>query len=314
LTSPEPDSFSKSLNLLFRDLHTRWLQRAPEHMVITDERLREELALPRMTATRICYFSLPAELISLYRDSVFPLAEQAGLVPATGDETLGTGGAVHAMIEILLERAALVVADVSTGDRRVRRELRAARRGRRPRGRVAEITEEPTTDEEPSQSSDYRIVRQPLVSAGAPNPPQPSDPANWLVLLRAWLESQGAQVTAAVEGEARRLLQQGSHRHALVAAVSALEVTLQNVLKQVLATAGTVPASWTAESRLAVLLDAARQRRTLPESDLAQLREAQAARTALAHRPDAIDDARAKALAEATLAAVDRLKQPGAPP
>ena len=47
----------------------------------------------RLLPTRICYFSLPSELISLYRDSVLPLAEQAGLVPATRDETLESGGA-----------------------------------------------------------------------------------------------------------------------------------------------------------------------------------------------------------------------------
>lgn len=313
MTSPDPNSFSESLNLLFRDLHAHWLQSAPEHMVITDERLREELALAPRTVTRICYFSLPAELISFYRDSVFPLAEQAGLAPATGDETLGSGAALQAMIEILLQRAAVVVADVSTGDRRIRRELRAARRAPRPRERVAEITDDPTADQEQSQSSDYRIVRQPLVGTSTPNTLAASDPSGWLTQLGSWLELQGAQVTAAVEGEARRLLQQGSHRHALIAAVSALEVTLRNVLKQLPATVGTAPASWTAESRLAVLLEAARQQRILEDAEIAQLREAQVARTALAHRPQAIEDAQAKVLAEATLAAVTRLGQPSAP-
>jgi hypothetical protein len=310
LTSPEPKTFSDSLGVLFRDLHAHWLLRAPEHMVITDERLLKELALPPSTVTRICYFSLPVELISFYRDSVFPVAEQAGLVPATGDETLGSG-IVQTMIEILLERAAVVVGDVSTGDRRVRRELRAARRAGRTRERVAEITEEPTSVAEQSQLSDYRIVRPPLIGASAADAVSPSDPLSWLAQLRAWLEAQGTQVTAAVEGEARRLLQQGSHRHALIAAVSALEIALQNALKQGPAAGGAMPVSPTSGSRLAVLLDAARDRGTLVEPELTRLREAQAARNALAHRSDAIDDGQAKVLGEATLEVVARLKHAG---
>jgi hypothetical protein len=304
LTSPDPNAFSEALGKVFAELHRRWLELAPEHMVITDERLLTELAIPAQRPTRICYFSLPGELISFYRDSVFPLADQAGLVPATGDETLGAAGSAQAMIGILLERAWAVVADVSTGDRRVRRELRAARRMRPTR--VQEITQLPSTKQAPSSTE--TIDRPPLLGSRPPNVVVPPGPSNWLVQLRSWLDSQGASATEAVHGAARNLAHEGNHRHALIAAVSALESRLQSVLKQAPDTGAAPVVPPTSGSHLTMLLERARERGILSAPDVVQLQAAQDARTALAHRPDTISDLQAKPLADFTLALLDRLK------
>jgi hypothetical protein len=69
---PEPAAFSTALEKLFRDLHTRWLELAPDEIVITDERLRQELAVPLGRHGRICYFALPAILVSFYGTRASP--------------------------------------------------------------------------------------------------------------------------------------------------------------------------------------------------------------------------------------------------
>ena len=115
--------------------------------------------------------------MSSYRDAIFPLVDSLGLVPATGDETLGKGGTLTAMSDMLLGRAELVIADVSTGYGRVRRELRAASQ-RLPDNRVALVTDEDTLSEEATASSVAVFVRPATwttrTQAVSQAPPEPS--------------------------------------------------------------------------------------------------------------------------------------------
>lgn len=45
---------------------------------VTEEEPLRELSLPRDASTRLCFFSLPVELVSLYRSRVFPRVEELG--------------------------------------------------------------------------------------------------------------------------------------------------------------------------------------------------------------------------------------------
>ena len=179
--------------------------------------------------------------------------------------------------------------------------------------RVAEITA--GTEAQPS-APEFRsktIIRPPLGDPEAVSPAWSGDPTSWLAPLQSWLEQQGVQVTAAVEADARRLLGGGRYRHALIAAVNALENTLRTAVRRAATPPATRPAMPTSGSLLSVLLETARQRQTLSEADCLTLREAQAARNAVSHRPGAIQDAEAKRLTEFTLDVVTRLKaSPGA--
>ena len=50
---------------------------------VTEEEPLRELLLPRSATTRLCFFSIPLELLSLYRSLVFPMVEEIGFVPVT---------------------------------------------------------------------------------------------------------------------------------------------------------------------------------------------------------------------------------------
>jgi hypothetical protein len=310
LTLPEPAAFSSALEKLFRDLHTRWLELAPDEIVITDERLRQELALPVGRHGRICYFALPAILVSFYRDTVFPLADHAGLVAATGDETLGRGGTLRAMIDMLLSRADVVIADVSTGDRRVRREFRAARR-RVPPPEVAVISD--NMAEESTQPATPVFVRPStrFVEGTQGSPVGVADSTSWVQPLGVWLDTVGANVMNRLVGQLRQL-DASRDRTAVITAANALEITLQRTL----AARGTGRARTTAiaGSRLTVLIHQALERKMLSVDDANQAGQLQEARTATVHGQGAPDAAAAKALIERAIEIIHRLIREAAPP
>ena len=70
-----------------------------------------ELLLPEGSATRLCFFSLPLSAYPFYREQVFPLVREKGLVPVTGDEIISPDENILMKIEALISRAFLVIVD-----------------------------------------------------------------------------------------------------------------------------------------------------------------------------------------------------------
>src|SRR5439155_10122962 len=58
--------------------------------------------------------SVPLELLPFYRERVFPVAEAAGFVPVTGAEVINLGESLSAKIDTLIDRASLMVVDLSS--------------------------------------------------------------------------------------------------------------------------------------------------------------------------------------------------------
>ena len=61
----------------------------------------------------MCYFAVPLELLGLYREFFFPVVEQYGFVPVAARDVLTPPGTEAAKIDALIDRAILVVIDVS---------------------------------------------------------------------------------------------------------------------------------------------------------------------------------------------------------
>jgi hypothetical protein len=81
---------------------------------VTGERPLRELLLPRDTSTRLCFFSLPLELLPFYRELVFPAVEEAGFVPVTADDVVSPGDNISAKIDALIDRSSVMVAELSS--------------------------------------------------------------------------------------------------------------------------------------------------------------------------------------------------------
>ena len=81
---------------------------------VTEEQPLRELLLPRDSTTRLCFFSLPLELLAFYRERVFPVVQEAGFVPVTADDVVTPGDNVSAKIDALIDRASVMVVELTS--------------------------------------------------------------------------------------------------------------------------------------------------------------------------------------------------------
>ena len=200
---------------------------------VTEEQPLRELQLPRDSVTRLCFFSVPIELLAFYRERVFPSVVEAGFVPVTADDVISPGDNISAKIDALIDRAAVVVCDVGSPGTRAEFEIALSRfrfmedklkspfgDGRREFFLIVIKTEQGDI------SSDYAAV--PLIIR--PNI-YLNDPEPFIAQLVGWLNQMAPGLTDQRLSEPERLLSAGEYRAAVIAAVSLLEARLRDQLK-----------------------------------------------------------------------------------
>jgi hypothetical protein len=105
-------SYGEQLAELFDALRDYWTTEVIEESQSTNERALADLQLP-MRSSRVCYFAVPLKLLGLYREFFFPVVEQYGFVPVAARDVLTPPGTEATKIDALINRAVLVVIDVS---------------------------------------------------------------------------------------------------------------------------------------------------------------------------------------------------------
>jgi hypothetical protein len=93
---------------------------------VTEEEPLRELSLPRDSSTRLCFFSLPVELVSLYRSRVFPV-EELGFVPVVAEDVISPGQNISAKIDALIDRSSAMVVEMASPWTRAEFDIAVAR-------------------------------------------------------------------------------------------------------------------------------------------------------------------------------------------
>jgi hypothetical protein len=112
--SPNKDKYAETLEKFFVELHDYWLSKLIKVSTITDEASLQELSLSEKDPTRICLFLIPVNLQSFYKDKVFPIVQEVGLVPMLPEMMISPGDNSIAKINALINRSHIVVADLSS--------------------------------------------------------------------------------------------------------------------------------------------------------------------------------------------------------
>jgi SIR2-like protein len=211
---------------------------------VTEEQPLRELQLPRDSATRLCFFSLPLELLPFYRERVFPAVEDAGFIPVTAEDVISPGDNISAKIDALIDRSSVVVCDVASPGTRAEFEIALARLrvtteqskspsagGRRSFHLIVIATEQ---DNVPSDFSGVQIIIRSDIYR--------SNPESFIAQLINWLREMAPGFTDQRFGEPTRLLNAGEYRAAVIAAISLLEATLRERFGK---EAGTEPSKMT---------------------------------------------------------------------
>ncbi|MCC6651525.1 MAG: SIR2 family protein [Candidatus Eisenbacteria bacterium] len=249
----------KVLAAAFTELREYWLPNLLRASAVTTERPLEQLVLPWESATSLCFFAVPASLQSLYKETVFPLAEKHGFVPLTSADVLTPGDVVAAKLDALIERSDIVVVDASSKWTAV--EALVAVRKRR---RLLVIHEGGDTRDQAVEA--YRLIERPAATAGGL-----SDP-DFLSKVDEFFASMAKGDVLAQEPI--RLLQVRAYRAAVVAALSLVEIRLRSLIGEKSGRAG---------APFRELLGVADELSFLDPDDVRQLREWQGLRNQVVH-------------------------------
>lgn len=255
---------------------------------VTNEEPLSELSLPKNSTTRLCFFAVPLDLQPLYREHVFPIVEEVGLVPVTAADVIGPGENFAAKIDAIVRRSRAAVVDASSqsaawelgvirGADRVIRTLVIAEGVVKPLG-IPDGVE---------------VVRR----SGRPFSEQDS----FLSAVREWLRSVAADAAPALGDEPERLLRGRQYRAAVISAMTYLEATLRQL----------IALRYERQKGLTGLARVTREAATrglLLEQELVDVRGWMRVRNAAVHTQDPVSKAVAKQIVRGVDAIVGRLQ------
>ena len=219
--------YGEILSETFEELRNYWQENIVAESQVTEEEPLRELSLPRDSTTRLCFVALPLSAHPFYRERVFPLVREAGLVPVTADEVIAPGENILAKIEALINRAFLVIVDASSEFTRAEALMAAARD--RPGGLLIIIIKEGISipvniqrlgdTERGVDIQRIKILHRPdLVSF---------EVEEFLNSLDELLQIAGKELKRTLPHEAQRLLRAREYEAAVISAITHLETTLR---------------------------------------------------------------------------------------
>jgi hypothetical protein len=201
----------------FSELHGFWRANFIPASQVKEEQPLQELSLPPGIPNRLCFFAIPLSLQPFYRERVFPLVRNTGLVPVTADDIVSPGNALLPKLDALLDRALLFVADISSANTLF--ELGIAAR-QVNHSRILVVVQ--SGQDLPLDLPNVRILNRPDVTS--------TDPEVFLRDLERWFADAAQQHAESINAEPVRLLNAGEYRAAVIAAVSLLENMLRRRL------------------------------------------------------------------------------------
>jgi hypothetical protein len=221
------DKYGEVLAATFKELREYMRDHVIGVSKVTEEKPLQELLLPRDAATRLCFFSLPLELLPFYRERVFPVVEEAGFVPVTADDVVSPGDNVSAKLDALIDRAAVMVAELTSSWTMAEYRMAIARiKGADSAQRKSlQLIIVVTDNEQPPPSAQ-----------GFPTLTRPKkitdDPEGFIADLAGMLRGIAERTGVERRAEPQRLFDAKEYRAAVISAMTLLEAKLRERLNK----------------------------------------------------------------------------------
>lgn len=284
-------TYAETLELVFRELLEHWTSKLISLSTSTESEPQAELSLPPTAQSRLAFFSVPTQYAALYKSRVYPIAEKYGFSPVMAAEVVAPGANLMAKVYALIERSALVVADVSSPNTVFEVGMVLAKEGlSKPLILIAD-----------DQSNIPFDLAQHIV---IPRPKSLDDESGaFLKSLENAFATVFEKLSPALEDEPSRLLAKKEFRAAVIAVFSLLEYELRQVLDL---------QGWDAykgRPSLMALLDYARSNQLVSAEEFQQIRHHATVRNKLAHAHGDINAATARAIVRETLRIIARVRK-----
>lgn len=197
---------------------------------VTEEQPLRELLLPRDSATRLCFLSLPLDLLPFYRERVFPIVEEAGFVPVTADDVVTPGDNINAKLDALIDRASVMVVDLTSPWTTAEYSMAIARlKGAETespnRRRLRLIVVGTALEQVPPSAQEFTVITRPNKIT--------DEPEGFITELGNQLRRIAVEAGVGSLAEPRRLFEAKEYRAAVISAVTLLEAKLRDRLNKI---------------------------------------------------------------------------------
>lgn len=268
---------------------------------VTEEEPLQELSLPRDAANRLCFFSIPIEMLSLYRSRVFPVVEEIGFVPVTADDVITPGKNISAKIDALIDRSSVMVVEMTSPWTRAEYDIAIARNrsasANGERGPLPIIVVASEKSQIPSSTQIYQAVQRNGVSDEAFE--------SFINVLSQHLAAIAGETKQSRDREAQRLLAAREYPAAVISAITQLEARLQ----QHLASYELSPSvsSFRRMMPLRSLIEAALRANLINDLEYKQAREWVSIRNMVIHEAGPVNSRTAKEIVEGVMKIIQRI-------
>ena len=214
-------SYGNKLKQLFEDLRKYWLEKVPQIVSNTTEEPLYRLFLPLDSKSTLCFFAAPNELISMYRSYIFPIFERYGLTPIIANDITSHNENIMAVTASLIERAIMVIVDISSTTLSYKFEIDLALSKNR---RITMIREK-------GSFIDPSVVDRGIRIFDRPSSADSEEFMMFIAKLEAYVQEEALVIIPQLSSEPVRLLNKGEDRSAVISAFILLEAALRERLQ-----------------------------------------------------------------------------------
>lgn len=213
-------SYAETLEEALRELREYWSSQVIALSTATEPEPQAELTLPPEAQTRLAFFAVPTRFAALYKSRIYPIAERYGFSPVMAADVVAPGDNIMAKTYALLDRAALVVADIGSENTLLEVGMVLAREGKeKPLILIAG-----DTATMPFDLKGHIVIKRPASLD--------EESSGFIHELERAFASAFARISPTLEDEPNRLLLKKEYRAAVIAVFSALEHELRKLIEQ----------------------------------------------------------------------------------
>jgi uncharacterized protein YutE (UPF0331/DUF86 family) len=201
---------------LFTELSEYWNNNVLKSSTFSKNETRNELLNIEAENNRICFFSIPFKYLALYKELIFPIVEKYGFIPLTSDEVISYGDTLLAKISAIINRAELIICDLSDSNNNVFYEFELATKQKNKR---ILVLHEQNNDNYIYDSSNIIYIKK-------------DENLVFVELIEKWLKNLSGPMIEIYSKEPMRLFEKKEYRAAVISAFSFLEIEINKYLEK----------------------------------------------------------------------------------
>lgn len=283
-------SYGEILEIVFRELREYWSSKVISLSMATEPEPQAELSLPSSAQSRLAFFSVPTRYAAVYKARIYPIAERYGFSPIMATDVATPGDNLMAKVYALIERSAIVVADLSSPNTMFEVGMAISQEGMaKP---LILIAEDQATV--PFDVSNHQVIRRPRSLD--------EESSSFIKAIELAFADAFSRISPSLEDEPDRLLKKKEYRAAVIAAFSLLE----HDLRQLFELSGLD--LFASRSTLRMMLDYAKKEEVFTTQEFGRIRSHMIVRNRITHSRVEIPAAQAKTIVREIAEATAKLR------